>query len=132
MILMPGEYFGKILKEKKGHKKGTELYLKLVEVTEEAFEKYEDAVKVWRNKDYEKGYEIRDEIIKMEKEADEMKDIFFETIFTKKSYLPQITEERYNMMLNADQVMDRIERAVRVLCLKKLIVVIFHQNSIKY
>ncbi len=117
---MPGEYFGKILKEKKGQKKGTELFLNLVELTEEAFEKYEDAVKVWRNGEYEKGYELRDEIIKMEREADEIKDIFFETIFTKKSYLPQITEERYNMMLNADQVMDRIERAVRVLCLKKI------------
>ncbi len=117
---MPGEYFGKILKEKKGQKKGTELFLNLVELTEEAFEKFEEAVKVWRNEDYERGYELRDEIIKMEREADEIKDVFFETIFIKKSYLPQITEERYNMMLNADQVMDRIERAVRVLCLKKI------------
>ena len=117
---MPGEYFGKILKEKKGQKKGTELFLTLVELTEEAFEKFEEAVKVWRNEDYERGYELRDEIIKMEREADKIKDVFFETIFIKKSYLPQITEERYNMMLNADQVMDRIERAVRVLCLKKI------------
>ena len=117
---MPGEYFGKILKQKKGQKKGTELFLNLVELTEEAFEKFEEAVKVWRNEDYERGYELRDEIIKMEREADEIKDVFFETIFIKKSYLPQITEERYNMMLNADQVMDRIERAVRVLCLKKI------------
>ncbi len=117
---MPGEYFGKILKEKKGQKKGTELFLTLVELTEEAFEKFEEAVKVWRNEDYERGYELRDEIIKMEREADEIKDVFFETIFIRKSYLPQITEERYNMMLNADQVMDRIERAVRVLCLKKI------------
>ena len=117
---MPGEYFGKILKQKKGQKKGTELFLNLVELTEEAFEKFEEAVKVWRNEDYERGYELRDEIIKMEREADEIKDVFFETIFIKKSYLPQITEERYNMMLNADQVMDRIERAVRILCLKKI------------
>ncbi|MHA2246049.1 MAG: DUF47 family protein [Candidatus Hodarchaeales archaeon] len=117
---MPGEYFGKILKEKKGQKKGTELFLNLVELTEEAFEKFEDAVKVWRSGDYERGYELRDEIIKMERDADEIKDIFFKTIFTRKSYLPQITEERYNMMLNADHVMDRIERAVRVLCLKKI------------
>ena len=80
---MPGEYFGKILKQKKGQKKGTELFLKLVELTEEAFEKFEEAVKVWRNEDYEKGYELRDEIIKMEREADEIKDVFFETIFNR-------------------------------------------------
>ena len=120
MILMPGEYFSHILKDKNVHKKGTELYLKLVELTEEAFEKYEDAVKAWRNKEYERGYELKDKIIEMEKEADNIKDVFFETIFRKKAYLPQITEERYNMMLNADHLMDRIERAVRTLCLKKI------------
>lgn len=120
MILMPGEYFSQILKDKKVHKKGTELFLRLVELTEEAYEKYEEAVKAWRNKDYDRGYELRDEIINMEREADSIKDLFFETIFRKKAYLPQITEERHNMMLNVDHLMGRIERAIRVLCLKKI------------
>lgn len=118
--MMPGEFFGKILMEKNIHKRGTQLFLKIVELTEVCFEKYEDAVKAWRNGEYEKGLALRDEIIKIEQEADEIKDTFFETIFTKKAYLPQITEERYQLMLNADHVMDRIERAVRTLCLKKI------------
>ncbi len=117
---MSGEYFGKILKEKNLHKRGTQLFLKLVEMTEECYELYEEAVKTWRSGEYEKGLELRDKIIALEQEADQIKDTFFETIFTKKAYLPQITEERYQLMLHADQVMDRIERAVRTLCLKRI------------
>ncbi len=117
---MSGEYFGHLLKDKKIHKKGTELFLKIVESTELAFDKYEKALKAWRGEDYDKGYMLRDEIIQLEKEADEVKDLFFESIFRKKAYLPAVTEERYNMMLNADGILNRIERAVRILCLKKL------------
>lgn len=117
---MPGEYFGQILKDKKIHKKGTELFIKLVESIEDAYSKFEKALNAWRSEDYERGYELRDEIIKLERDADQIKDIFFETIFKKKAYLPQITEERYNMMLNADRLLDRIERAVRIVCVKKI------------
>jgi len=38
---MTGEYFGQLLKDKNIHKKGTELFIKLVESTEEAYEKFE-------------------------------------------------------------------------------------------
>jgi uncharacterized protein Yka (UPF0111/DUF47 family) len=117
---MPGEYFGQLLKDKEIHKKGTELFIKLVESIEIAYDKYEKALKSWRVGDYERGYELRDEIIQLERDADEVKDVFFETIFKKKTYLPQITEERYNMMLNADRLLDRIERAVRIVCVKKI------------
>ncbi len=117
---MTGEYFGQILKDKDIHKKGTELFIKLVESIEDAYDKFEKALKSWRGGDFERGYALRDEIIQLEKDADEVKDIFFETIFKKKTYLPQITEERYNMMLNADHLLDRIERAVRIVCIKKI------------
>lgn len=117
---MSGEYFGQLLKDKNIHKKGTELFIKLVESLEVAFDKFEKALKAWRRGDYEKGYELRDEIIQLEQEADKVKDTFFEAIFRKKAYLPQITEERYNMMLNADRLLDRIERAVRIVCVKKV------------
>ena len=117
---MPGEYFGTLLKDKKIHKKGTELFIKLIESAEVAYEKYEKALKAWRSGKYEKGLTLRDEIIQLEKDADKVKDVFFESIFRKKAYLPQITEERHKMMLNADRLLGRIERAVRVLCLKKL------------
>ncbi len=117
---MPGEYFGTLLKDKKIHKKGTELFIKLTESIEIAYDKYEKALKAWRGEDFERGYALRDEIIQLEKDADEVKDIFFEAIFKKKAYLPQITEERHKMMLNADRLLGRIERAARILCLKKL------------
>ena len=117
---MTGEYFGQLLKDKDIHKKGTELYIKLVESIEEAYDKFEKALKAWRGGDFERGLKLRDEIIELERDADEVKDIFFETIFRKKTYLPQITEERYNMMLNADHLLDRIERAVRIVCIKKI------------
>ncbi|MFW9903867.1 MAG: DUF47 family protein [Candidatus Thorarchaeota archaeon] len=117
---MTGEYFGQLLKDKDIHKKGTELFIKLVESIEEAFDKFEKALNAWRGEDYERGIALRDEIIQLERNADKVKDIFFETIFRKKTYLPQITEERYKMMLNADRVLDRIERAVRIVCIKKI------------
>lgn len=117
---MTGEYFGQLLKDKNIHKKGTELFIKLVESIEIAYDKYEKALKVWRGGDHERGYALRDEIIQLEQEADKVKDIFFEAIFRKKAYLPQITEERYRVMRNADRLLGRIERAVRILCLKKL------------
>ncbi|MFX1283601.1 MAG: DUF47 family protein [Promethearchaeota archaeon] len=117
---MTGEYFGQLLKDKDIHKKGTELFIKLVEAIEEAYDKFEKALKAWRGGDFERGLALRDEIIQLERDADEVKDIFFETIFKKKAYLPQITEERYNMMLNADHLLDRIERAVRIVCIKKI------------
>jgi len=117
---MTGEYFGQLLKDKNIHKKGTELFIKLVESVEEAYDKFEKALNAWRGGDFERGFTLRDEIIQLERDADEVKDIFFETIFRKKTYLPQITEERYNMMLNADRVLDRIERAVRIVCIKKI------------
>ncbi len=117
---MPGEYFGTLLRDKKIHKKGTELFIKLIESIEIAYNKYEKALKAWRGEDFERGYALRDEIIQLEKDADEVKDIFFEAIFKKKAYLPQITEERHKMMLNADRLLGRVERAVRILCLKKL------------
>ncbi|MFX1507192.1 MAG: DUF47 family protein [Promethearchaeota archaeon] len=117
---MTGEYFGQLLKDKDIHKKGTELFIKLVESIEEAYDKFEKALKAWRGGDFERGFALRDEIIKLERDADQVKDIFFETIFRKKTYLPQITEERYTMMLNADRLLDRIERAVRIICIKKI------------
>ena len=117
---MPGDYFSKILGEKDIHKKGTELFLKLVDSIEVAYKAYVKAIYAWREKEYEKGYELRDEIIELEKNADTVKDVFFESIFRKKAYLPQITEERHKLTLNADIVLDCIERGVRVLCLKKI------------
>ncbi|MHA1214204.1 MAG: DUF47 family protein [Candidatus Hodarchaeales archaeon] len=117
---MPGDYFSKILREKDIHKKGTELFLELVKSIKVAYDLYVEAISSWRKGDYDRGYKLRDEIIKLEKEADEVKDVFFESIFRKKAYLPQITEERHKLMINADYLLDCIERAVRTLCLKKI------------
>lgn len=117
---MPGEYFAKILAEKDIHKKGTKLFIELVKSIEVAYDTYLEAIEAWRKQEYDKGEELVKQIIKLEKEADIVKDVFFESIFRKKAYLPQITEERHNLMINADHLLDNIERAARILCLKKL------------
>ncbi len=119
-ILMPGEFFSKILKEKDIHKKGTDLFIKLVKSLEIAYAKYIEAVQAWRYQDYNLGYTLRDEIIQMERDADKVKDVFFDSIFRKKAYLPTITEERHLMTINADHLLASIERAVRILCIKEL------------
>ncbi len=117
---MPGEFFSKLLKEKDIHKKGTELFIQLVKSLEIAYIKYIEAVKAWRRQDYNLGYNLRDEIIQMERDADKVKDVFFYSIFRKKAYLPTITEERHLMTLNADHLLESIEMAVRILCIKEL------------
>jgi len=119
-IVMPGEFFAKILKEKDLHKKGDELYFKLVESVAVAYAQYMEAINAWRRQDYDSAYHIRDNIIQIERNADTIKDIFFESIFRKKAYLPNITEERHRMTLYTDRLLESIERAVRTLCLKEL------------
>jgi predicted phosphate transport protein (TIGR00153 family) len=117
---MPGDYFSRILSEKDIHKKGTKLFIELIRSNEECYDLYLRAIQAVKENDYEKGESLRDAIIKIEKDADIVKDVFFESIFKKKAYLPQITEERYIMMQHADKMLDNIERAARVLCLKRL------------
>jgi len=117
---MPGEFFAKILKEKDIHKKGTELFLKLVESVAVAYSKYMEAIEAWRRQDYDPAYHLRDNIIRIEKDADMVKDVFFGSIFRKKAYLPNITEERHLMTLNTDRLLESIEIAARTLCIKEL------------
>jgi predicted phosphate transport protein (TIGR00153 family) len=117
---LSGEYFGHVIKDKKIQKVAEELFFQLLDAVNVAYGKYVEAIKAWRSQDYDTGYSLREEIIQLEKEADKVKDVFFEDIFRKKAYLPQIREERHLMMLNADKLLGRIERAVRILCLKKI------------
>ncbi|MFX0066173.1 MAG: DUF47 family protein [Candidatus Hermodarchaeota archaeon] len=117
---MSGDFFRALFREKNIHKKGTELYLKLVESVKEAPENYIRAVKKWREKEYDTAYKLRDRTIQMEKDADKVKEVFFENIFRRKAYLPNITEERHKMTLNTDKLLDTVEQAFRTLCLKKL------------
>ncbi|MFX0060987.1 MAG: DUF47 family protein [Candidatus Hermodarchaeota archaeon] len=116
---MSGDFFSALFREKNIHKKGTELYLKLVESVKEATENFLRAVEKWQEKDYDTVYKLRDKTIKMEKDADKVKEIFFENIFKRKAYLPNITEERHKMTLNTDKLLDTVEQAFRMLCLKK-------------
>lgn len=117
---MSGEYFSELLKESKGSKKGTELFFHLVESLDDAYETYFDAVKAWRKKEFDKAQKLHDKLIDMELSADKLKDTIYEKIFRKKAYLANITEERYLMVKNADQLIDSMERAVRILCLKEI------------
>ncbi|MFW9777468.1 MAG: DUF47 family protein [Candidatus Heimdallarchaeota archaeon] len=117
---MSGEYFGHVIKDKKIQKVVEELFFQMLDAVKVAYGKYVEAIKAWRTQNFDTGLSLRDEIIQFEKEGDKVKDIFFESIFRKQAYLPQIREERHLMMLNVDKLLGRIERAVRILCLKKI------------
>ena len=118
--MSPGEYFSALLKEKKIHKKSNEIHLKIEGWVCDVTEDYLEAVEAWRKGDWEKAYSIRDKIIEMEREADQVKELVFENIFMKKKFLPGITEERYQLITHADKLLGIVERAVRTLCMKKL------------
>ena len=113
-------FFSEVLRDTKGSKKGTELFISLVESLDDAYEMYFDAIKAWRKKDFKKAQRLHDKLIDMEMSADKIKDTIYENIFRKKAYLANITEERYLLVKNADRIMDSIEQAVRILWLKEI------------
>lgn len=59
--------------------------------------------------------EIKDEIIKLERNMDAKKEELIENVLAKHAYLPQHTQERHKLIRLMDSVIDTAEHAVRVM-----------------
>jgi len=59
--------------------------------------------------------EIKDEIIRVERNMDAKKEELIENVLAKHAYLPQHTQERHKLIRLMDSVIDTAEHAVRVM-----------------
>jgi predicted phosphate transport protein (TIGR00153 family) len=109
--------FSKILGlgDKELQKQSDQLLLKLSKVLQSASAKLHVCADDWLEGRMEHLDELEAEIIALERQADTIKDELFEKIFSKKVYLPQQTQDRHQLVVRMDTVIDAAEDAVRMM-----------------
>ncbi len=109
--------FSKIfgLGDKNLQKQADELLLKLSKALQSASAKLHVCADDWDDGKMKNLDNLQKEIISLEREADEIKDELFEKIFSKRAYLPQQTQERHELVVRMDSVIDAAETAVRMM-----------------
>ncbi|TFG10676.1 DUF47 family protein [Candidatus Thorarchaeota archaeon] len=103
------------LGDKELQEKAEKLLLSLSKSLQKACAKLHAQVECWAAGNEEKVKEIAEEIIEVEREADETKDALINSIFAKHAYLPQQTEERYDLITKMDHIIDAAEEAARII-----------------
>jgi predicted phosphate transport protein (TIGR00153 family) len=103
--------------DKKLQKQADECLLQLSKNLQSASAKLHVAAELWEDRDFEKLEELKDEIIELERKSDKIKDKLVDNIYSKRAYLPQQTEERFQLVMHMDAVLDAAEEAVRILAL---------------
>ncbi|TFF86334.1 DUF47 family protein [Candidatus Thorarchaeota archaeon] len=103
------------LGDKDLQEKAEKLLLSLSKSLQKACAKLHALVECWDKGNEEKVKEIAEEIIEVEREADETKDALITSIFAKHAYLPQQTEERYDLITKMDHIIDAAEEAARII-----------------
>ncbi len=109
--------FSKIfgLGDKELQKEADKLLLKLSKAIQSASAKLNVCADDWRDGKKKHLEDLEAEIISLEREADEVKDEFFKKIFSKRAYLPQQTQDRHQLVIHMDSVIDAAEEAVRMM-----------------
>jgi predicted phosphate transport protein (TIGR00153 family) len=101
--------------DKELQKQADELLLKLGKVLQSASAKLHVCADDWLEGKMDRLDELQSEIIALERKADTIKDELFEKIFSKRAYLPQQTQERHQLVIQMDSVIDATEEAVRMM-----------------
>ena len=109
--------FSKIfgLGDKELQKQSDELLLKLGKKLQSASAKLHVSADDWGEGKKEHLKDLQKEIISLEREADDIKDELFAKIFSKRAYLPQQTQDRHQLVIHMDTVIDAAEEAVRMM-----------------
>ena len=109
--------FSKIfgLGDKELQKEADKLLLKLSKALQSASAKLNVCADDWFDGKKKNLEDLESEIISLEREADEVKDELFEKIFSKRAYLPQQTQDRHQLVIHMDSVIDAAEEAVRMM-----------------
>ncbi len=63
--------------------------------------------------------ELEEEVIKLERNADKIKENLVENILSKHAFLPQQTQERHELVRHMDEIIDAAEDAVRMMSVGK-------------
>ncbi|MFW9943952.1 MAG: DUF47 domain-containing protein [Candidatus Sifarchaeia archaeon] len=103
------------LGDKDLQKQADELLLRLSKALQSASAKLHVCADDWDDGKMKHLDELESEIISLEREADEIKEELYEKIFSKHAYLPQQTQERYQLVQQMDGVIDAAENAVRMI-----------------
>jgi predicted phosphate transport protein (TIGR00153 family) len=109
--------FSKIfgLGDKDLQKQADELLLKLSKALQSASAKLHVCTDDWEDGKMKNLEDLQNEIISLERKADSVKEELYEKIFSKRAYLPQQTQERYQLVQHMDSVVDAAEEAVRMM-----------------
>ncbi len=109
--------FSKIfgLGDKELQKQSDELLLKLGKILQSASAKLHVSADDWDEGKIKNLEDLQKEIIALERKADAVKDEMFEKIFSKRAYLPQQTQDRHQLVIQMDNVIDAAEDAVRMM-----------------
>jgi predicted phosphate transport protein (TIGR00153 family) len=101
--------------DKELQKQADELLLKLSKALQSASAKLHVCADEWLEGKMDHLDELQSEIIALERSADTIKDELFEKIFSKRAYLPQQTQDRHQLVIQMDSVIDATEEAVRMM-----------------
>ncbi|MBE0526085.1 MAG: DUF47 family protein, partial [Candidatus Thorarchaeota archaeon] len=113
--------FSKILGsgDKKLQKEAVECLRILSKSLQSASAKMRVTAKVWVEGEHEKLDELEKEVIELERKADRAKENLVERILPKHAFLPQQTQERHDLTLHLDTIIDATEDAVRMMVIGK-------------
>jgi predicted phosphate transport protein (TIGR00153 family) len=103
------------LGDKDLQKQADVLLLKLGKALQSASAKLHICADDWLEGKMKHLDELQAEIISLERKADTIKDELFEKIFSKGAYLPQQTQDRHQLVIHMDGVIDAAEEAVRMM-----------------
>ena len=111
-------------RDKKLWKRGEELFTQLAKELQIASAKLASAVQIWCNHENDsearsKIILLKDEIIKAERMCDDIKEELIDSIFSKGAYLPQATEDRYQLVRYMDNIVNKTEVVIRRLVAKE-------------
>lgn len=113
--------FSKILGSgnKKLQEEAEECILALSKALQSASAKMRVAAECWVEGKDDTLDELEEEVIKLERNADKIKENLVENILSKHAFLPQQTQERHELVRHMDEIIDAAEDAVRMMSVGK-------------
>ncbi len=105
--------------DKKLQKKAEECILALSKALQSASAKMHVAAECWVEGKDDTLDELEEEIIKLERDADKIKENLVENILSKHAFLPQQTQERHTLTGHMDSIIDAAEEAIRMISVGK-------------
>jgi predicted phosphate transport protein (TIGR00153 family) len=105
--------------DKKLQKEAEECILTLSKALQSASAKMRVAAECWVEGKDDTLDELEEEIIKLERDADKIKENLLENILSKHAFMPQQTQERHLLASHMDGIIDAAEDAVRMISVGK-------------